>query len=231
MPQRPGHYALIHNDISAENFFYAPGEVQLFDFDQSCYGWSLQHLVNPIYPHYIFPAVSIPGARTADLALFFRPLVTGCRAEQPLSIEQLRLANALLQLKESFGYLILHVVRGINCAGGPFSTLGCCALESVSVPKAPFCNLGYDPRLLPPCRRVLSRGGRREFLRTTGLDRDARRGIALGCPVSPRIGAFFLTALEPQLERLGLFSVRYMDDILVLAPTRWTLRAVVKVVN
>jgi hypothetical protein len=146
MPQRPGHYALIHNDISAGNFFYAPGEVQLFDFDQSCYGWSLQHLVNPIYPHYIFPAVSIPGARTADLALFFRPLVTGCRAEQSLSIEQLRLANALLQLKESFGYLILNVVRGINCAGGPFSTLGCCALESVSIPKAPFCNLGYDPR-------------------------------------------------------------------------------------
>ena len=30
---------------------------------------------------------------------------------------------------------------------------------------------------------------------------------------------------------LGLFSVRYMDDILVLAPTRWKLRQAVKVVN
>jgi amicoumacin kinase len=62
MPRQPRHYGLIHNDVYAENFFYAPGEVQLFDFDQSCYGWFLQDLVNPIYPHYIFPGVSIPGA-------------------------------------------------------------------------------------------------------------------------------------------------------------------------
>jgi hypothetical protein len=33
------------------------------------------------------------------------------------------------------------------------------------------------------------------------------------------------------LERLGLFYVRYMDDILVLAPTRGKLRQPVKVVN
>jgi Ser/Thr protein kinase RdoA (MazF antagonist) len=108
MPQLPGHYGLIHNDVYAENFFYAPGEVQLFDFDQSCYGWFLQDLVNPIYPHYIFPAVRIPGATTADLTLFFRHLVTGYRTEQCLSAEQLRMANALLQLKESFVYLILN---------------------------------------------------------------------------------------------------------------------------
>src|SRR5207245_7585479 len=30
---------------------------------------------------------------------------------------------------------------------------------------------------------------------------------------------------------LGLFFVRYMDDILVLAPTRWKLRRAVQVVN
>jgi amicoumacin kinase len=108
MPQRPGQYGLIHNDVYAENFFYAPGEVQLFDFDQSCYGWLLQDLVNPIYPHYIFPGVSIPGATMADLAAFFRHLFTGYRTEQPLSVDQLRLANALLQLKEGFVYLILN---------------------------------------------------------------------------------------------------------------------------
>jgi hypothetical protein len=34
-----------------------------------------------------------------------------------------------------------------------------------------------------------------------------------------------------RLERLGLFYVRYMDDIAVLAPTRWTLRRAVKVLN
>ena len=80
----------------------------MFDFDQSCYGWLLQDLVNPLYPHYIFPSVRIPGATTTDLALFFGHLVTGYRTEQPLSVDQLRLANALLQLKEGFVYLILQ---------------------------------------------------------------------------------------------------------------------------
>ena len=45
------------------------------------------------------------------------------------------------------------------------------------------------------------------------------------------MGAFFLTELDRRLERLGLFYVRYMDDILVLSPSRWRLRKAVKVVN
>ena len=57
------------------------------------------------------------------------------------------------------------------------------------------------------------------------------RGIPLGCPLSPLMGAFFLKELDDRLERLGLFYVRYMDDILVLSPTRWRLRKAVKVLN
>jgi hypothetical protein len=49
--------------------------------------------------------------------------------------------------------------------------------------------------------------------------------------VSPIIGAFFLTELDEAFEKLGLFYKRFMDDILVLAPTRWKLRTAVKVVN
>ena len=41
----------------------------------------------------------------------------------------------------------------------------------------------------------------------------------------------FLTELDKACEQLGLFYLRFMDDILILAPTRWTLRAAVKVVN
>lgn len=33
------------------------------------------------------------------------------------------------------------------------------------------------------------------------------------------------------MEKRGLFYVRFMDDILVLAPTRWKLRKAVAVVN
>jgi len=34
------------------------------------------------------------------------------------------------------------------------------------------------------------------------------------------IGAFFLSGVDAVLERQGLFFRRYMDDVLVLAPTR-----------
>jgi hypothetical protein len=53
-----------------------------------------------------------------------------------------------------------------------------------------------------------------------GLFWDSRKGIALGSPLSPILGAFFLTELDEACEHLGVFYIRFMDDILVLAPTR-----------
>jgi RNA-directed DNA polymerase len=57
------------------------------------------------------------------------------------------------------------------------------------------------------------------------------RGISLGCPLSPLIGAVFLGELDTRMERSGLFYVRFMDDILVLAPIRAELRTAVRAVN
>ncbi len=45
---------------------------------------------------------------------------------------------------------------------------------------------------------------------------------ALGLPGRPRC---------QRMARSGLFYVRFMDDILVLSPTRWRLRKAVKAVN
>ncbi len=50
--------------------------------------------------------------------------------------------------------------------------------------------------------------------------------------LTTRTLALCLTAkANARLERLGLFYVRYMDDILVLSPSRWRLRKAVKFVN
>jgi hypothetical protein len=49
--------------------------------------------------------------------------------------------------------------------------------------------------------------------------------------LSPLLGALYLRALDERLERLGLFYVRFMDDWVVLAPTRWKLRKAIKLVN
>jgi RNA-directed DNA polymerase len=64
-----------------------------------------------------------------------------------------------------------------------------------------------------------------------GLFYDIERGISLGCPLSPLMGALFLQTLDKRMEQLGLFYLRYMDDIIVLAPSHWKLRQAVRVVN
>ena len=50
-----------------------------------------------------------------------------------------------------------------------------------------------------------------------GLFWDYERGISRECPLSPLIGAFFLKQLDDRMERLGLFYVRFMDDMLASA--------------
>lgn len=81
--------------------------------------------------------------------------------------------------------------------------------------------------------RVLNLMG--QYLRRTsergGSFWDFNKGISLGCPLSPLIGAFFLNALDAAAAKLRLFYVRFMDDILILAPTRWKLRGAVKAIN
>ena len=81
--------------------------------------------------------------------------------------------------------------------------------------------------------RVLNLLG--QYLRRTsewgGAFWDYENGISLRCPLSPLIGAFFLNALDAAAAKLHLFYVRFMDDILILAPTRWQLRGAVKAVN
>ena len=64
-----------------------------------------------------------------------------------------------------------------------------------------------------------------------GLYREIRKGISLGCPLSPIIAAFFLYALDNRMAQSNVFYVRFMDDVIILAKTRWKLRKAVAVVN
>ena len=45
------------------------------------------------------------------------------------------------------------------------------------------------------------------------------------------IRAFFLSAPDTAVKKLGLFYIHFMDDILVLAPTRWSLLRAAATVN
>ncbi len=74
-----------------------------------------------------------------------------------------------------------------------------------------------------------------QYMRRTVYDdgryEDIEQGISLGCPLSPLMGAVFLDVLDRRMEATGLCYVRFMDDWVVLAPTRWKLRKAVALVN
>lgn len=60
---------------------------------------------------------------------------------------------------------------------------------------------------------------------------DITQGISLGCPLSPLMGALYLKPLDDRMAAMGCFYARFMDDWVVLAPTRWQLRRAIKAVN
>jgi retron-type reverse transcriptase len=64
-----------------------------------------------------------------------------------------------------------------------------------------------------------------------GLYKDIKQGISSGCPLSPLISSFYLYELDNEMEDKPVFYRRYMDDIIVLSPTRWKLRKAIKTVN
>lgn len=61
-----------------------------------------------------------------------------------------------------------------------------------------------------------------------GVYREHTKGIALGCPLSPLLGAVYLASVDTDMERHAAFYVRFMDDLLILAPTRHKLRDAMK---
>jgi RNA-directed DNA polymerase len=75
----------------------------------------------------------------------------------------------------------------------------------------------------------------RQYVRRTiydgGLYEDVERGISLGCPLSPLMGALYLKLLDDRVEETGLAYARFMDDWVILAPTRWKLREAIRLVN
>jgi RNA-directed DNA polymerase len=64
-----------------------------------------------------------------------------------------------------------------------------------------------------------------------GLFRDIKQGISSGCPLSPIISSFYLVELDNKMQGKPVYYRRYMDDIIVLSPSRWKLRKAIRIVN
>ena len=75
-----------------------------------------------------------------------------------------------------------------------------------------------------------------QFIKRTvekgGTFKAIQCGISRGCSLSPVIAAYYLKGLDEQMEGdKRYFYRRYMDDIIVLAKTRWHLRCAIRTVN
>jgi Reverse transcriptase (RNA-dependent DNA polymerase) len=57
---------------------------------------------------------------------------------------------------------------------------------------------------------------------------DIGKGISPGCSLSPLMAALYLKPLDTVLEEAGGFYARFMDDWVLVVPTRWQLRTAVK---
>jgi RNA-directed DNA polymerase len=64
-----------------------------------------------------------------------------------------------------------------------------------------------------------------------GLFKDIKQGISSGCPLSPLISSFYLYELDKEMEGKPVYYRRYVDDIIVLSPSRWKLRKAIRTVN
>ena len=60
-----------------------------------------------------------------------------------------------------------------------------------------------------------------------GTFTDIKYGISRSCPLSPIISSFYLAQLDRSFSRNSVYYGRYIDDILKVTRTRWSLRRIV----
>jgi len=89
--------------------------------------------------------------------------------------------------------------------------------------------------LLLNLKKINARERLRQFLKRCvewgGLYQDITKGISRGSSLSPLLGAFYLLELDRKMKKLNGVYFRSMDNILVLAFSRWKLKKAIRVLN
>jgi len=73
------------------------------------------------------------------------------------------------------------------------------------------------------CQRMTVRGG---------IYSECHQGIPLGCAASPALAAIYLSPLDNAIANIpGVKYIRYMDDWIILCPSRWKMRRALKAMH
>jgi RNA-directed DNA polymerase len=101
-----------------------------------------------------------------------------------------------------------------------------------------YASINHDV-LRAQCAALIPDPGIRQlidgFLSHT-IDRDGvfmenKQGIPRGSSISPLLGCIYLTPLDQALAKHNVTYVRYMDDWVILADSRWKLRKAIRCMN
>ena len=65
-----------------------------------------------------------------------------------------------------------------------------------------------------------------------GIYSERTQGIPLGCAASPALAAIYLSPLDHAISKIpGVKYLRYMDDWVILCPSRWKMRRAIKLMH
>jgi Ser/Thr protein kinase RdoA (MazF antagonist) len=104
LPLSNFQYGLIHADVYQDNFFWADGELLLFDFDNCEYGHYISDVAIALYA--ALWRVSDDSHRTEFSERFLRSLFVGYREEHDLSRTEIEALPLFLQLREVLIYTV-----------------------------------------------------------------------------------------------------------------------------
>ena len=60
---------------------------------------------------------------------------------------------------------------------------------------------------------------------------ERKQGLSKSCPLSPILGALFLTEMDKALTQLPIKYIRFADDWIIMAKSRWHLRKAIRLCN
>jgi amicoumacin kinase len=112
LPLSEFQYGLIHADVYQDNFFWADGELVLFDFDNCEYGHYVSDIAIALYAALWW--VPDEADRAPFSVTFLRSLLLGYREQHHLSRTEIEALPLFLQLREVLIYTVSRKMLDLN---------------------------------------------------------------------------------------------------------------------
>ena len=98
-------YGLIHNDLRVHNIFEKDYEINIIDFDQSCYNFRAKELANFIFASFIHPRICVQDSQKHLLDNAIKEFIDGYNKFRKFPKEQMNYFNLFIKERIILAYL------------------------------------------------------------------------------------------------------------------------------